>query len=95
MGGFVYIMTNKPLGVLYVGVTASLAERVTAHREGRGSVFCKQWGLHRLVYVEPHPTIDDAIAREKAIKNWRRLWKLRLISEANPNWDDVFDSINS
>ena len=95
MGGFVYIMTNKPLGVLDVGVTSSLADRVMAHREGRGSVFCRQWDLRCLVYIEPHPTIEGAIVREKAIKNWRRLWKLRLISEANPNWDDLFDSINA
>ncbi|RJT25677.1 GIY-YIG nuclease family protein [Chakrabartia godavariana] len=95
MGGFVYIMTNKPLGVLYVGVTSSLAERVMAHREGRGSVFCRQWDLRRLVYVEHHPTIEGAIAREKTLKKWKRVWKLRLIAKSNPNWDDLYQSINA
>jgi putative endonuclease len=88
-------MTNKPLGVLYVGVTASMAERVIAHRDGRGSSFCRKWGLTRLVLVEPHPTIEDAIRREKALKNWPRLWKLRLIAQHNPAWDDLLDTLNA
>jgi putative endonuclease len=95
MSGFVYIMTNKPFGVLYVGVTADIAERVLAHREGRGAEFCRKWDLKRLVLIEPYPTIEEAIAREKALKNWRRVWKTRLISETNPQWDDLFDTLNS
>ncbi len=93
IGGYTYILTNKPFGVLYTGVTADLAERMMAHREGRGSAFAKKYGCTRLVLVEPHPTITEAIEREKALKNWTRLWKLRLISEHNPNWDDLFDTI--
>ena len=92
-GGHVYLMTNNPFGILYTGVTADLAARVVAHREGRGSAFCRKWDLKRLIYAEPHDSIDTAIAREKAIKNWNRVWKLRLIAEANPNWDDLFDTI--
>jgi putative endonuclease len=95
MGGYVYIMTNKPFGMLYTGVTANLPERVFAHREGRGSAFCRKWGLKILVFAEPHEKIIDAIAREKAIKNWNRVWKLRMISEQNPNWDDLYGQINS
>ncbi len=94
-GGWTYILTDRPFGILYVGVTADLAERMIAHREGRGSAFCKQWGLNRLVLIEPHATIEEAIAREKAIKNWRRDWKIRLIAETNPEWRDLFDDINS
>ena len=93
-GGFTYIVTNKPFGVLYIGVCADLAARILADREGRGSKFAARWGCTRLVLVEPHDTIEDAIAREKALKNWNRLWKLRLIAEANPNWDDLWETIN-
>ncbi|CAO1654527.1 GIY-YIG nuclease family protein [Parasphingorhabdus sp. NYA22] len=93
-GGYVYIMTNKPFGVLYTGVTARLAERVSAHRQGTGSNFCKKWDCKRLVYIERHDEIENAILREKRIKKWKRVWKLRLVSEANPNWDDLYGTIN-
>jgi len=94
-GGWVYIMTNKPFGTLYIGVTGDLAARVWQHRNGRGSDFCKKHGLTRLVYAEPHDRIEDAIAREKAMKAWKRNWKLRQIMDANPNWDDLFELINA
>ena len=94
LGGYVYIMANKPLGRIYIGVTASIHERVTAHKEGRGSAHCKPWKLDKLVYIERHETILEAITREKAMKKWLRLWKLRLVSEHNPNWDDLFLTIN-
>ena len=94
-GGCVYIMTNKPFGTLYIGVTSDLAARVWQHRNGKGSSFCKKHGLARLVYAEEHPTILDAIAREKAMKAWNRNWKLRQIMDVNPDWDDLFERINS
>jgi putative endonuclease len=94
-GGWVYIMTNGPHGTLYTGVTANLAARIFQHRNGTGSAFCRKHGLTRLVYVEHHETIDEAIAREKAIKRWKRQWKLRLIRRANPNWNDLWDLINN
>jgi putative endonuclease len=94
-GGWVYIMINAPHGTLYTGVTADLPARVMAHREGRGSEFCRKHGLIRLVYVEPYPTIEEAIAREKAIKRWKRQWKLKLIRKMNPNWDDLWEQINA
>ena len=93
-GGHVYIMTNKPFGILYIGVTANLAERITAHCDGRGSVFCRRWALKRLVWMEAHIDIEAAIIREKRLKGWNRLWKLRLISDANPNWDDLYTTLN-
>ena len=93
-GGYVYIMTNKPFGVVYIGVTADLVARVAAHREGRGSQFCRRWGLTRLVWMEPHGDIEGAINREKQMKLWKRVWKLRAISEANPNWDDLYTTLN-
>lgn len=95
MGGWVYIMTNEPHGTLYIGVTSDLASRVTAHREGRGSEFCRKHGLTRLVYVEPYPMIEEAIAREKAMKRWKRQWKLKLIRQDNPEWNDLFEVINA
>ena len=94
-GGWVYIMTNKPFGTLYIGVTSDLAARAWQHRNGKGSDFCKKNGLTRLVYAEPHDRIEDAIAREKAMKAWKRNWKLRQIMDANPNWDDLFELINA
>jgi len=93
-GGWVYMVTNKPFGVLYVGVTAHLAARSFQHRTAQGARFCRRYNLTRLVYAERHDRILDAIAREKAIKNWNRLWKLRLIQEQNPNWNDLFETLN-
>jgi putative endonuclease len=93
-GGWVYVLTNKPHGVLYVGVTADLARRVVQHRSGEGGVFTRRYNCIRLVHAEAHGTIEEAIAREKAMKAWPRLWKLRLIQEHNPQWDDLFDGLN-
>jgi len=86
-------MTNKPNGVLYIGVTAYLAARVEQHRTDRGSAFCRRYGLHRLVLVESCETIEAAIAREKQLKAWRRAWKVELIEAANPGWEDLFERI--
>ncbi|HEV7660051.1 MAG TPA: GIY-YIG nuclease family protein [Allosphingosinicella sp.] len=92
-GGWVYIMTNKPGGVIYIGVCADIVARVAQHRDGKGSAFCKRYNLKRLVYVEPYPTIDEAIRREKAMKEWQRAWKVRRIEEMNPHWDDLWETI--
>ena len=94
-GGWVYIMADRYRGTLYIGVTSDLAARVWAHKEGRGSRFCARYGLTRLVYAEQAPTIFDAIVREKAMKKWNRAWKIALIEQANPEWDDLFEMINS
>ena len=93
-GGYVYIMSNKPHGVLYTGVTADLTARVWQHKNGIGSKFCRKYNCDKLVFAELHATIDEAIAREKAIKAWKRSWKIQLIEAANPNWNDPFDMIN-
>ena len=84
-GGYVYIMTNKPRGVLYTGVTAAMAVRNFQHRTGTGSAFCRKYGLDQLVLIEDFPTITEAIAREKAIKAWKRAWKIELVEASNPN----------
>ncbi|HEX6072464.1 MAG TPA: GIY-YIG nuclease family protein [Sphingomicrobium sp.] len=93
-GGWVYIMTNKPFGTLHIGVTSDIAARIWQHRNGTGSDFCKRYRLTRLVYAEEHPTIMEAISREKAMKAWNRNWKLRQIIDANPEWSDLFETIN-
>ena len=93
-GGFVYIMTNKPFGTLYIGVTAVLSARIYQHRCGEGSAFCRRYNLTKLVWAEELPTIREAITREKAMKEWPRKWKLALICEANPNWDDLYETLN-
>ena len=93
-GGWVYIMADRYRGTIYVGVTADIAARVHQHRTGAGSDFCARYGLVRLVYAEPADRIDEAIAREKAIKKWWRAWKIALIEVANPDWLDLFDTMN-
>ena len=90
MSAWVYIMSNRKDGVLYIGVTADLSRRIVQHREGKGSAFCRRYGLTRLVYAEEHDSIEDAIAREKAMKAWKRAWKIELVEGVNPAWDDLF-----
>ena len=88
-GGWTYIITNRAYGVLYVGVTSDIDRRMWEHRHGLGSKFCKKYGLDRLVLVEQHATIEEAIAREKKLKRWPREWKTALVEAANPDWDDL------
>jgi putative endonuclease len=92
-GGYTYILTNKPRGVLYIGVTSDIAARMMQHRAGKGSAFARKYGLNVLALVEHHATIDEAIAREKAMKAWKRAWKIELIEKSNPDWRDLFGDI--
>ncbi len=89
-GGWLYIMTNRPNGTLYLGVTSDLARRAWEHREGVVDGFSKRYGLKRLVWFERHDDIRAAIQREKTMKHWPRAWKVRLILSANPEWDDLY-----
>ena len=91
MAAWVYIMTNKVNGTLYIGVTSNLARRIYEHRHGLVEGFTQQYRLHRLVYVEAHATMPLAIQREKRLKAWNRAWKVRLINKDNPEWEDLFD----
>ena len=93
MSGWVYILTNKPNGVLYTGVTAKLPQRIWDHRAGQGGEFTRRYKLKRLVYIEQHDRIEQAIQREALIKSWPRAWKVRLITAANPTWDDLYSHI--
>jgi putative endonuclease len=92
-GGYVYILTNRPNGILYVGVTNDLVRRVFEHRSGFVDGFTKQHGLKRLVYFERFDDIRDAIQREHNIKHWPRAWKVRKIVADNPEWNDLYPTI--
>jgi putative endonuclease len=92
-GGFIYILTNRPNGTLYVGVTNNLVRRVFEHRSGLVEGFTRRHGLKRLVYFEPYEDIQAAIQREHNIKHWPRAWKVRLIGADNPAWDDLYHTI--
>jgi len=85
----VYILTNKKDGVLYIGVTSGIDDRLRRHRLGEGSTFTKKYQAHRLVYFEDFQYVNDAIAREKQLKNWHRQWKINLIEAENPDWNDL------
>ena len=91
----VYLLASKRNGTLYVGVTSHLAQRVWQHRNDLVEGFTKQYGVHTLVWYEAHATMESAIAREKAIKEWRRVWKMALIEEANPQWRDPNEELAS
>jgi putative endonuclease len=90
---YVYILASKIGGTLYTGVTNDLVRRVYEHRAGSVEGFTRKYGVTRLVYFEAHSSIEAAILREKQIKKWNRVWKVRLIEEKNPNWDDLYNSI--
>jgi len=92
-GDFIYILTNRPNGALYVGVTNNLIRRVFEHRSGLVDGFTKRYGLKRLGYFERFENIQTAIQREHNIKHWPRAWKVRLIVADNPAWDDLYDTI--
>jgi putative endonuclease len=93
MPGWVYIMTNRPNGILYVGVTDDVARRAWEHRAGLVEGFTKQYGLKRLVFAEHHDDMRSARQRERNMKHWRRAWKVRLILEQNPRWEDLYDRL--
>jgi putative endonuclease len=88
---YVYILASRRHGTLYIGVTNSLQKRLTEHRNGDGSSFVKAYGVHRLVYVEAYERPDEAIAREKQLKRWKRDRKIELIERENLEWRDLSD----
>ena len=92
--GYVYMMSDRYRGAIYTGVTSDLPRRVWQHKNGQGSEFVRTYKLHRLVYMEPSDSIVAAIEREKAVKKWRRVWKIELIESMNPDWKDLYDTLN-
>ncbi|HVY13435.1 MAG TPA: GIY-YIG nuclease family protein [Alphaproteobacteria bacterium] len=86
---YVYIITNRPNGILYVGVTSNLSRRMYEHQRGLLEGFSKKYGLKLLVYYENYPTPAEAIQAETRMKKWNRAWKVRRILEVNPEWKDL------
>jgi putative endonuclease len=94
-GGWVYILADRYRGGTYIGVTPNIMQRIWQHREGIGSEHTKKYGITQLVYMERFEEIEDAIRREKALKKWMRDWKIELIEKANPDWLDLYETLNA
>ena len=90
---FIYIMTNKRKGTLYIGVTSDLPARVWQHKSNLIEGFTEKYKLHKLVYYEQHENIYSAIKREKQMKKWQRQWKLEIVEKLNPHWKDLYEEI--
>jgi len=90
---YVYILASRVGGTLYIGVTNDLVRRLAEHRLKSVDGFTKKYEVDRLVYFEQFDDIEFAIKREKRLKKWNRAWKIRLIEELNPNWDDLYPGI--
>jgi putative endonuclease len=85
-----YLLASRRNGTLYVGVTSDLVKRVWEHKQNLVEGFTKRYGVHTLVWYELHDSMEAAIRREKAIKEWKRRWKLELIEKTNPQWRDLY-----
>lgn len=90
----VHMLASSRHGTLYIGVTNDLSRRVHEHHSKATPGFTAQYDVTRLVWYESYERVGKAIAREKAIKKWRRDWKVRLIEEMNPEWEDLYVSLN-
>jgi putative endonuclease len=91
--GYVYIMASKRNGTLYIGVTSDLQQRVWQHREGIIEGYSKRYGCKTLAWYSQFDDLQEARRKELQMKEWNRLWKLRVIEEMNPEWDDLFESL--
>jgi putative endonuclease len=93
MTAFVYILASKRNGTLYVGSTTSLARRIFEHKTEAVKGFTQKYHVKILVHVEIFPSLEEALQREKNLKDWQRNWKLELIEKDNPTWRDLYDDI--
>jgi len=89
----VYLLASKRNGTLYTGVTSNLLKRVWEHKNNLVKSFTSKYGVHTLVWYEMHDTMESAIQREKAVKNWERSWKIKTIEELNPRWEDLYPDL--
>jgi putative endonuclease len=89
----VYILASKKNGTLYIGVTSDLVKRLWEHKNKMVEGFTKRYSVHQLVWYELHESMASAIEREKRLKEWRRVWKLKLIESTNPDWQDLYGTI--
>lgn len=90
---YVYMLASRLGGTLYIGVTNNLLRRVWEHREGVAEGFTKRHGVKMLVWFEVHGSIEEALRREKQLKEWKRAWKIELLEEANPDWIDLYPGL--
>jgi putative endonuclease len=90
---FVYLLSSKPYGTLYVGVTSDLAKRVSEHKTRAVPGFTSRYGVDRLVWYEAHEDWEAAFRREKRIKEWKRAWKVQSIEAGNPQWIDLYSGL--
>ena len=90
---FVYILASRPYGTLYIGVTNGLIRRIDEHRAGTASKFTRRYKVHNLVWHQEYAEIEEAIQREKTMKEWPRDWKINLIERDNPRWVDLYPSL--
>ncbi|WP_339639532.1 GIY-YIG nuclease family protein [uncultured Parvibaculum sp.] len=91
---FVYILTDQRDGPLHIGVTNDIARRAWERREEAGARFTERYGVRRLVYAETHDNAERALRRERALKAWKDDWKIELIEGANPEWDDLTETLS-
>lgn len=89
----VYILSSRPRGTLYIGVTSDLPGRIWQHKHDQADRFTKRYGVHTLVWYEVHDQMESAVLREKAIKAWKRLWKIQLVEATNSIWRDLYPDI--
>ena len=92
-GGWVYILSNKKMGTLYVGSTSDLVGRIWQHKHHEIPGFTSRYNVNKLVYYEWHDKLENMVKRERQIKEWKRAWKLSLVIELNPDWKDLYDSV--
>ncbi len=94
-GGCIYILTNFTHNVLYIGVTSDLYSRIIEHNEKLyPTSFSAKYNCNKLVYYEQFSNIEEAIGKEKQLKNWKRAWKINLINSTNPEWIDLFETLD-
>ena len=92
---YVYLLASKPYGTLYIGTTSDLARRIWEHKNKVVPGFTKQYDVDRLVWFEVHQSADEALQREKQLKEWKRDWKINLIERDNPHWLDLSTSLSA
>jgi putative endonuclease len=90
---YVYILASRPQGTLYIGSTTDLARRMFEHRSRVVPGFTARYRVTRLVWFEPHETLEEALLRERHLKEWRRIWKIQLIEQSNPHWLDLHSEL--
>jgi len=90
---YVYILASRKNGTLYIGMTSDLVKRIYQHKNDLVEGFTKKYGVHTLVYFEQTEDTHAATQREKQLKWWKRAWKIRLIEENNPDWNDLYDTL--